>query len=320
MRFNKLDLNLLVALDALLTLKNVSRAAERLNVSQSAASNALARLRGYFNDDLLVRVGRRMELTPRAEGLQDPLKDVLLRVEATVDSQPQFNAKKSNRQFRVFLSDYSAMTIMPHVFSLAQRESDSVRFQLLPQDGEPQRALERGEADLLIMPVNFCSREHPLDILLQEKFCCALWRGSRLAKGKLTRDRYLNAGHIVMQPPGIGQLSYEAISVPQVNVTRRIEVSVFSFVGAIAATVGTERIATAHERLATLLELSLPIIRRPLPIPLEPMQQAIQWHKYRSQDPAIQWLRSLFKQAAQTLQSTRAALGAGTFAIGRTAR
>jgi DNA-binding transcriptional LysR family regulator len=105
-----------------------------------------------------------------------------------------------------------------------------------------------------------------------------------------------------------------------VNVTRRIEVSVFSFVGAIAATVGTERIATAHERLAALLELSLPIARRALPIPLEPMQQAIQWHKYRSQDPAIQWLRSLFKQAAQTLQSKRAALAAGTFAIGRTAR
>src|ERR1700733_5920685 len=99
MRVNKLDLNLLVALDALLTLKNVSRAAERLNVSQSAASNALARLRSYFNDALLVRVGRRMELTPRAEGLQDPLKDVLLRVEATVDSRPQFNAKESNRQF-----------------------------------------------------------------------------------------------------------------------------------------------------------------------------------------------------------------------------
>ena len=147
---------------------------------------------------------------------------------------------------------------------------------------------------------------------------CA-WRDSRLAKGKLSRDRYLSAGHVVMQPPGTGQLSYEAISVPQMHVTRRIEVSAFSFVGAIAATVGTERIATAHERLAALLELSLPIVRRPLPIPLEPMQQAIQWHKYRSQDPAIQWLRALFKEAAQSLQSKRTAIRAGAFAIRRAA-
>ena len=127
MRFNKLDLNLLVALDALLTLKNVSRAAERLNVGQSAASNALARLRNYFNDDLVVRVGRRMELTPRAEGLQDPVKDVLLRIEATVDSQPDFNAKNSTRQFRIFLSDYSAMTIMPHFLVSGARESSMYR-------------------------------------------------------------------------------------------------------------------------------------------------------------------------------------------------
>jgi len=300
-RFNKLDLNLLVALDALLTLQNVSRAAEQLHVSQSAASNALARLRAYFDDELLVRVGRRLQLTPRAESLQDAVKDVLLRIESTVEAQPQFDAGSSDRQFRIFLSDYSAMTLMPHFLAEVQRQSPSVRFQFLPQDGEPQRALERGEADLLIMPVNFCSGEHPLEIILKEKFSCVLWRGSRLARKKLTLQRFLDAGHVAMQPPGTAKPYFETISIPQMRVARRIEVSTFSFVAAIALTVGTERIATAHDRLARLLEPSLPIVLRPLPFPLEPMQQAIQWHKYRSQDPGIQWLRVLFKAAVQSL-------------------
>jgi LysR family transcriptional regulator, nod-box dependent transcriptional activator len=81
MRFNRLDLNLLVALDHLLHLRSVSGAAERLNMTQSAMSNALLRLRQYFDDDLLVKVGRRLELTPRGEALKDAVRDVLVRVE-----------------------------------------------------------------------------------------------------------------------------------------------------------------------------------------------------------------------------------------------
>ena len=119
MRFNRLDLNLLVALDALLTERSITKASERLNLSQSATSNALARLREYFDDELLVQVGRRMEPTPRAEGLRDAVRDVLVRVDATIAIQPEFDPSKSDRIFRIFVSDYTQMVFAPHLLALA---------------------------------------------------------------------------------------------------------------------------------------------------------------------------------------------------------
>lgn len=97
MRFKNLDLNLLVALDLLLKERNISRAAEKLHITQSAMSNALARLRDYFGDELLVQVGRRMELTPRAELLREPVRDILVRIESSVTATPRFDPAESDR-------------------------------------------------------------------------------------------------------------------------------------------------------------------------------------------------------------------------------
>ena len=112
MRFNKLDLNLLVALDHLLNLRSVSEAAARMNMTQPAMSNALLRLREYFDDDLLVKIGRRMELTPRAESLKDAVRDVLVRVEWTIATTADFNPAQSDRQFNVLVSDYTLATLV----------------------------------------------------------------------------------------------------------------------------------------------------------------------------------------------------------------
>ena len=111
MRFKKLDLNLLVALDVLLKERSVSRAAEVLNLSASATSNALARLREYFDDELLVQIGRKMELTPRAEGLHAAVRDVLLRIDSTIATQPAFEPDRSDRMFRIFASDYTQVVL-----------------------------------------------------------------------------------------------------------------------------------------------------------------------------------------------------------------
>src|SRR5258707_14087603 len=107
MRYHKLDLNLLTALRALLTEKNVTRAGESVHITQPAMSGILARLREYFGDPLIVPVGRKMELTPLAESLVEPLNDVLLRLDATITTRPEFNPLTTNRHFSVVASDYS---------------------------------------------------------------------------------------------------------------------------------------------------------------------------------------------------------------------
>src|SRR5215207_1307427 len=167
MRFNKLDLNLLVALDALLTECSISRAATRVHLSQSAMSNALARLRAFFGDDLLVPVGRTMELTPRAQAMKEPVRDVLVRIDSAIVAHPQFDPSRSDRSFQLLVSDYTTVTLMPHLLALTRRESATVRFLLcpLPHLEQPARALVRGEADLLVVPRNYCSPDHPVELL-----------------------------------------------------------------------------------------------------------------------------------------------------------
>lgn len=303
MRFNRLDLNLLVALDALLKECSITRAAERLNLSPSATSNALARLREYFDDELLVQVGRRMEPTPRAQGLQEAVRDVLVRVDSAIAIQPEFDPSTSDRVFRIFVSDYTQMVFVPHVLALASAARCTARFEFLPQVSNPQRSLERGEADLLIIPRGFLSPDHPEELLYTEEFLCVVWREGALAQGELTFERYLAAGHVVMQPQGgIGD-SFEVWFAKRYGVTRRVAVTTYGFSALPAMVVGTDLIATVHARLARALQPAWPIELRTPPLPTAPMEQGLQWHKYRSMDPGLVWLRTLLKKAAERMDS-----------------
>jgi len=302
-RYNKLDLNLLVALDAMFTLRSVSRAAEQLHMSQSALSSSLARLREYFDDDLLVQVGRQMELTPRAEVLREAVRDVLVRVNTTITATPHFDPAQSDREFRIFVSDFSMAVLIPHLLVLAREQSDSVRFHLLPQTRQPQRTLEHGDADLLVIPQDFCSSEHPTEHLFDEEFCTVVWNGSRYAQaGEMTLADYEGAGHVVMQPPGMDR-TIEYLFMESTGIKRRVEVTTFSFLAAPYLVVGTDRIATVHRRLANEVKRGLPVTTLPMPLPMKHLAQSMQWHKYRTQDPGLLWLRGLLQQAVLRMDS-----------------
>ena len=303
MRFNRLDLNLLVALDALLTERSITKAGERLNLSPSATSNALARLRAYFDDELLVQVGRKMEPTPRAALLQDAVRDVLVRVDSTIAIPPEFEPSKSDRVFRIFVSDYTQMVFVPHVLALASQERCSARFEFLPQVTNPQRNLERGEADLLIIPRGFLSPDHPEEVLYTEEFVCVVWRDSPMARGELSLERYLAANHVLMQPTAAAGESFEAWFVKRYGVTRRVAVTSYGFSALPAMVVGTDHIATVHRRLAYVLQGAWPIELRTPPLPITGMEQGMQWHKYRTQDPGLVWLRTLFRRAVQRMDA-----------------
>jgi DNA-binding transcriptional LysR family regulator len=301
MRFNKLDLNLLVALDTLLTERSITRAADRLHMSQSAMSNSLGRLREYFEDELLVQVGRQMEPTPRAEVLREAVRDVLVRIETSLVAQPHFDCTQSDREFRLFISDYSMDVLMPRALALAARERSTVRFALLPQVANPARALERGEADLLVIPKAYCSADHPTEILFKDEFVCVVWTGSSHARQGITFERYASAGHAVMQPVGTEQPAYESWFVQRYGLSRRIEVTTYSFSVLPFLVVGTELISTVHSLLAKRMKPAAPIALLPLPLPMPPLEQAMQWHKYRTHDPGLVWLRQLMQRAAQEM-------------------
>lgn len=189
------------------------------------------------------------------------------------------------------------LVVAPHLLALAHEQRCTARFDFLPQVTNPQRSLERGEADLLIIPRGFLSPDHPHEVLYAENFVCVVWRGSALVRGEPSVERYLAAGHVVMQPPGESGVSFEDCFVKRQGVTRRVAVTSYGFGALPAMVVGTDLFATVHTRLARLLQGSLPIELRPPPLPITPMEQGVQWHHYRSQDPGLAWLRALLREA-----------------------
>lgn len=300
MRFKRLDLNLLVALDHMLELRSVSAAADKMFMSQSAMSNALTRIRTYFDDPLLVQVGRRMELTPRAEALRPSIRDILVRVEATIDTELEFNPAESTRSFNILLSDYSMRVLMPHVLAASNAQSAKVGFNLLPQTGAPYTLLERGEVDLLVTPSQFTSNDHPSSLLYQDEYVVVACKHGALADVTLDKATFEASSHVAMVPPNnAGAVESEILE--RAGIKRKVDVTSFSFSNLPHLIVGTDRIATVHRHLANIVAERSKFVVYPLPVESPILNQMIQWHAYRELDPGITWLRSLFETAAKNM-------------------
>jgi len=298
MDFGGLDLNLLVALDALFEERSVSRAGERLHLSQSATSGALARLRETFHDPLLVQVGRMMTLTPLAEGLIEPVRAFLLQAETIVNKSPAFDPTTSSRKFRLMMSDYVQTVVMTDALPRMQHLSPRITLELVPNLVGDAGPLERGDIDLAIMPTRYLVQGHPTEPLFDDEFVCLAWSGNTRIKRSLPLETYLSLGHVVVRFGKDRQLpSFDEWFVEHFGHRRRIEVvtTAFNFVPQLL--VGTSRIATLHRRLATFYARYLPLklVKPPLEIPR--LEESMQWHKSRDHDPGTVWLRSVFKSA-----------------------
>ena len=301
MHFRKLDLNLLVALDALIRNQNVSIAAEELHLSQSAMSSSLSRLRRYFNDDLLIQTGRKMVLSPLAEQLEEPIRDILVKIDASIILKPGFDPTISDREFRICVSDYMLHTLIPYVIRMTQEQGCTVKLNFLPQVSDPKNELDRGEADLLILPDIFCSDYHLSEPLITDEFVCVVWDQSELSKEGMTMDAFMSAGHICMQPPNSNP-SFETHAYEMKGVSRRIDVRTFSFSCIPSLVVGTNLIATLQKRLidkSISQGMALKSFATPVKLPL--LRESMQWHKYQNADLGIIWLRQLMLAAVAKL-------------------
>jgi LysR family nod box-dependent transcriptional activator len=297
MDLHRLDLNLLVALDALLAERSITRAAERLHLSPSATSGALSRLRSYFGDDLLKQEGRRMVPTPLGETLQTSVRDCLLHVQATVDVRPQFDPASSTRKFTLMMSDYVSAVLMPDVIARVQREAPGVIIELIA-NSQPWAALDRGEADFLVIPENFTRREHPSETLFEDEFICVCWNENPLIGDDISAEQFLKLSHVVARigterPPTIDAWFFE-----RYGHVRRVAVVAMNFTSVPQLLVGTPRIALMHRRLAITAAKSLPIKLLKAPFEMPKLVEVIQWHRYRDADPGRKWLYGLLKSSA----------------------
>jgi DNA-binding transcriptional LysR family regulator len=301
-RVNRLDLNQLACLDALLAERNVSRAAARVHLSQPALSATLARMRDYFGDPLLVPAGRSLRLTPFAQSLLGPVRDLLLQAQAVTQLRPEMEPARMRRDVTIVSSDYVLRLLLAPLLERAAREAPGLRFELRSIGGYIAEELEQGDVDLVVSLASaMLSKNHPSEIVLRDNFCCVVWDGNTQVRGSLTKAKYLELGHVVTvlgrgRVPTLDQLATERL-----GLERRIEVRVPGFTFLPTGLIGTERIATLQSHLARMLAREHPLRILPCPIPIEEIATAVQWHKYQSHDPALLWVRQALGEVARAL-------------------
>ena len=305
MRLNRLDPKLTVCLDALLAERNVSRAATRIFVSQPAMSVALRKLRDYFGDELLAMIGRSYRLTPFAESLQKPVRDVMLQMQAISAWRPNFDPLKSDRKITIEASDYLSTVFMARVFERAYSMAPGMRFDLRLLSPSFLEDLDSGEIDLLIIPGALSSSAHPAAILFRDTFSCVVWTGNTLIGRRVTRKQYLQLGHVISEWDGGRLEALDETLLAQSGYKRRVEVTAPSFSLTPQFVAGTQRIATVQTRLAMMMAKQWPIRVLPCPIELPPIVETVQWHKYQERDPAIVWFLGVLKAVAGDLERAR---------------
>jgi len=299
MNFRGLDLNLLVAMDALLSERSITRAGERIFLSQSAMSGALARLRAFFDDELLIQVGQRMVLTPLAEDLVNPVREALLGIEKVVNKDQVFDPASSSRRFRVMLSDYAAIVLMTRAMPAIQQAAPNVAIELVSNSELALPSLERGEVDLLLIARQYTSKAHPSEELFRDDYTCVVWADNRAVGDALTIEQYLDAGHVVARLGREQMRSAEEQYIADAGIDRRVEVVVMGFSMLPQFVMGTSRIATLHTRLARHYAQWLPLRLLKPPVEIPPLVEVMQWHNFRTADRGLAWLRRALLDAAR---------------------
>ena len=299
MRFQGLDLNLLVALDALLTEQNVSAAAENVHLSQSAMSSALNRLREYFKDDLLSIQGRRMVLTPRGESLIHPVRTALLHIRSTITTQPSFDPATAQRAFSLAASDYAVTVVVAPALARARALAPGLSFEIISPGPAAQRALEQGELDIYLTLEQFAAPDHPYVTLYEDDYVVVAWSENPLTQNGVDEALYFELGHVSVQF-GPRLPAFDEWFIKSARQPRRVEVTAPSFVTVPQFLIGTSQITTMHRRLAETFATILPISIFPVPFDIPKVRQIAQRHRFSDRDEGILWLVETMSQVTVT--------------------
>lgn len=299
MRFERLDLNLLVALSVLIEERSVSAAARRLHLSQPAVSGSLNRLRDFFGDELLVQSGRQMVLTPKAKELAEPVNDALMLIRTRITTPARFEPQSAEREFRIITSDYVYTIMLGSLLAELAHKAPGLTFDILLPEARTMEFLERGEADLLITIDSHVRADFPQVPMFDDKHAVICWSESSHAAG-VDVEAFSTAGHAISYFGPARVPAFSEIFFEQYRIDRRAEVHVPSFTMLPQAVIGTDRLATLQRRYAEYCTNFFPITVLPLPFDMPALHEVAQWHPMRAQDAGLQWLiKVIGERAAQ---------------------
>jgi DNA-binding transcriptional LysR family regulator len=293
-----IDLNLLVVFDALMTERQVTRAGERLGLSQPATSNALARLRSLTKDELFVRSSGKLQPTPVAIALAQQIQPALSQIQTALSTAQPFDPLTSDRVFSIGMSDHVEFVLLPRLLEKLETTAPHVKIQV--RSGNRQQLLarlDRGEIDVMcgLFPDKIAWHEQQL--LFREQFVCVCRRDHPSIGDSLSLEEYVNADHLLVsvQEDMVGRVDY---LLAQQNLTRNIAVSTPHFLVAPSILARTNLIVTLVQRVAQRFAPTLNLKILPCPLPLKGFSVFMRWHQSMRDRATNSWLRSIIAEVA----------------------
>lgn len=285
----RLDLNLLVTLDVLLSEHNVTRAAQRLNFSQPSVSVHLAKLRDVLGDPLLLPGPRGMRPTARAEALREPLREALEALERAVAPARPFNAAEATQSWRIAATDYAESTIILPMLAGLRAAAPGTRLAVV--EAVPPRIArqaEQGEIDLGFHTSEGAPEGLRRRVLFAERYVLAGRAGHPRLKRRPTLAQFCKLEHVIVSPDGGGFIGVTDDALAKLGVTRRVVLSVPHFLFMLSALANTDLVGMLPARLVRG-NGALRVVEPPVDVP--GYEMAMLWHERSHRDPAHQWLR-----------------------------
>ncbi len=298
---DNLDLNLLATLDVLLDEGSVVGAAKRLQLSSSAMSRALARLREATGDPLLVRAGRGLVPTPRALELRGRVRQVVIDAEAVLRPALKLDLPSLARTFAIRSTEGFAETFGPELIARVSVEAPLVQLSFLAKPDKDSTPLRDGTVDLETGVIAQAMGPEIRALgLFRDRFVGVVRGGHRLSKGRMTPQRYATAAHVVIERRGLRAAMVDD-ALERLGLARHAVATVSGFGPAIALARGSDIVATVPEKHTAGLCDGLH--RFKLPVPVEDFTISLFWHPRLDADPAHRWLRSLVRDVCKDPRS-----------------
>lgn len=316
MNLSAIDLNLLVALDALLRERSVTRAARRVGLSQPAMSHALSRLRELLQDPLLFRVGKSMALTERAEALAGPTGAALRGLEALLAAPERFDPGRSTRQFHIATTDYAQFLLLGPLSAILAREAPSVDLRVQPISGRSiDEALLRGDVDLALgrFGAELTGPHLHRQDLFEERFVGVARADHPALRGPIDVATFVALSHVLVSPRGSGGGVVDT-ALAALGTSRRVAMVVPHFLVVPHLIAASDHVSSLLERAALRFAEMLPIRLFDLPIELPRISIAMLWHERRHHVEDQRWLRRTVQRALEEVSPGRETSLLPTFA------
>ncbi|MCM3807439.1 LysR family transcriptional regulator [Streptomyces solisilvae] len=300
MSLDGVDLNLLPALDALLSERNVTRAAERMSVGQPAMSASLARLRKHFDDPLLVREGRTLTPTPLALSLTPLVREAVAAAEAVLGRARDFDPQVNRRSFTIMASDYVTLILLrPLVARLAQ-EAPLQRVNVIPVQADCAEQLHKGQVDLLVLPTEAAGGRfnYPHRHLFNDRYVLVADPDNDAVGPELSTEDFSQLPYVAYSGP---LQSIADAQLDSLGISRAVEMTTHSFVIIPLLVAGTPLVSLVHERLTRCVAEQIRLRVVDPPMPLRPISEALFWSPRHTDDPSHSWLRERIAELAGEL-------------------